>query len=49
MKRTIVAILVLALTSLAALNAVDSFDVDTEVEGVKKMKIQLRPLSRQDS
>ncbi len=39
MKRTIVAILVLALTSLAALNAVDSFDVDTEVEGVKKMKI----------
>jgi hypothetical protein len=39
MKRIIFAILVLALTSLAALNAVDSFDVDTEVEGVNKMKI----------
>jgi len=39
MKKTLVAILVLALASLAALSAVDSFDVDTEVEGVSKMKI----------
>lgn len=39
MKKIITAILVLALTSLAALSAFDSFDVDIEVESVNKMKI----------